>query len=188
MGDAKMKKNMICMAGLALSLFLMAGCSGGRGNISEKDFDIYENGKCIATIEEVEEADEDGCRFFDYLWDGEKLFSDRELETKRGIQIGSTVRELAEAYSGIFMRYRNSGESSENEYLLVDDFLKQIADYDTKEYKLNLTRWIIHDNFMDGLEAEIYVKNLNQKNTKMGELGEICLSLTFEMDIMRIDF
>ena len=69
---------MIC---LALCMFLMAGCAGtntGTGTsgdpLTEEDFAIYEEGKCIATVEEIMEANESGMRSFVYSWDGEELF------------------------------------------------------------------------------------------------------------------
>ena len=122
---------------------------------------------------------------FFYTLDGENFFPDRELETRRGIKIGSTVRELTEAYSGEIIWYDNYTPDREeyvSEYLLVDDFLKQIADYDTKEYTLIFERWIINGNFMNAFEAEIYVKNLDQEFAGIGNLGEIRLSLTFCME------
>ena len=199
MGDARMKKNMIRMAGLALSLFLMAGCSGGRGNMSEKDFDIYENGKCIATIEEAVEKDKDGFHTFDYSREGRKLYPGLELETRRGIGIGSTIQEMTEAYSGILVRYLGPENekieaSRHSEDILINDFFKRIADYSTEEYNLLLNGWMIDDRVMDINELHEYREKIGDE--KIHARGGVNLMISFDMRdnivenilIMRWDF
>lgn len=181
-------KKMIC---LALCMFLMAGCAGtntGTGTsgdpLTEEDFAIYEEGKCIATVEEIMEANESGMRSFVYSWDGEELFPGRILETKRGVRINSTLRELAESYSGLRMFYlvpeNVTGGESVFEEILIDDFLERVSDYETKEYTLFFNRWARDGKFMDDHELNKDKKQV-EEGTKMVDLDGVNFYLSFQM-------
>ena len=70
------------------------GCGTG-GTLSLDDFNIYENGNIVMKSTDLES----GSTYYSALQTDD--FKGRALETKRGIKIGSSAREVAEAYKGI---------------------------------------------------------------------------------------
>ncbi len=174
-------KKMIC---LALCFLFLAGCSGVR-SLTEEDFAFYEKGKCIAKLEEVVKMNEYGIRVFDYSQEGRNLFPDRVLETRRGIKIGSTIREITEAYSGLVIGYVLPVSEDEGRFrsedLLIDNFFKQLADYDTTEYTVVFGGWILDGEFMESIKADEYIEQSGQTDTSKSDLG-YSLSLFFEME------
>lgn len=154
-------KKMIC---LALCL-LLAGCSGAAAPaepLTEEDFAIYEKGKLVSTVEDAVEADEYGDRLFSCRTMAEETFPGRELETKRGIKIGSTLQDLAKSYSGMTVEYYlisggTEGETEEyKENVVIDDFVKRFGEYKTEVYQLSLNRNLVDGRLMEDAEYEEY--------------------------------
>ncbi|MEA4854739.1 MAG: hypothetical protein VB082_10780, partial [Christensenella sp.] len=69
------------------------------------EFDVYEDGKPVLTTEEMGEGFSFNEPYSSHFGEGylgiEYDFSGRELSTKRGIHIGSTMEEVVEAYPDI---------------------------------------------------------------------------------------
>ncbi len=96
--------------------------------LSEEDFDLYEDGKRILGIEDYEVG------WFEFASEQEGIYSDeykgRTLETKRGIKIGSTPQEIAEAYGDIVPLII---DKSKKEGISYAEFLANEEEYDNGE-------------------------------------------------------
>ncbi len=92
--------------------------------LTKEDFDIYEDGKCILKKENFEN------NAFFFANELTENYAERELETKRGIKIGSTAQELAEAYGDIVS---DSIGKSKKEGITYAEFLANQEEYDNGE-------------------------------------------------------
>ena len=85
-----MKRIAIFVLFVVTAVFLM-GCSNDSGVLTEDEFNIYLNGKKYFDIKDA--VDENGT--YTYVFSEEANF---DVETKRGLKIGSTITQVKELY------------------------------------------------------------------------------------------
>lgn len=145
-----MKKILIVAFCIILMCGLFAGCASSSGELKLDDFDIYENGKAVLKSNDFENNFEsiEALQMYD--------FEGRKLETKRGIGLGSSAREVAEAYKGIKSPMLDANLTLE-EYLESSNKAENyIAAFDMesggKRYIINLS---ISGNVVEGISFMI---------------------------------
>ncbi len=125
-----MKKNAFVLV-MCLVLIGLAGCA--QQGLALTDFDIYENGKLMLKALDYETSgggfSDYESRYIGFATAQRYDYVGRVLETKRGIKIGSTVREVVEAYSSI------PASISVADYTIMDinDFLNNRSDYPVQD-------------------------------------------------------
>lgn len=135
----------------------------------EDDYYIYENEKAVMALSDYNESSIFFSNLSIYNEDHEKVidFEDREITTKRGIKIGSTIREFASAYEYSEIQLvdqdlvttANEFLANMNSYDLGDKYIITISTYCTLDGQtLCRTEWeqYAHDN---GIDLKDYVLN-----------------------------
>ncbi len=117
-----MKKALIVSLCVIIFCGVLTGCSSSR-NLKLDDFGIYEDGELVLESTDLES----GLTSFDTLQNYD--FEGRVLETKRGIKIGSSAREVAEAYKGITSSVLVTAEDITLEEYLDSGKAKEDGDY-----------------------------------------------------------
>lgn len=85
----KRLKTFLIAGGIIIIIAIIFIVRSQSSSLTKDDFGVYEHGKQIINADDIEYTE-----YFRYLEE-----DGREPETKRGIKIGSTVRELSNAYN-----------------------------------------------------------------------------------------
>lgn len=162
-----MKKILIVF--IVFVIFCFAGCgAGSNGVLAVDEFNIYENNKMIATPEEFT------VHSFSIAIKEGGNYAGRDITSKRGIKIGSTVRELAEAYKGVPALISVSGSTEVSKNIPYNEFLEKNSDeLSNKEYGVWYNTYIIDNKTYDtdafeafleekGIDTIEYLKNGDQ--------------------------
>jgi len=122
-----MKRVLYSVAAVLIMAVVFTGCgdsgSNGSGVLQTDEYGVYEDGKCIAMAEELDTP---------FIFENEMQYDykGRELSTKRGIKIGSTVRELVDAYKEcIFWHPANDG----GDFISASEYIDSLAEYKEAE-------------------------------------------------------
>ena len=145
---------------LAMVLFILvlSGCSGVSSSVSpgilpEEEYYVYENGELIVTASEFEQ------KLFIFEIEQKYNYEGRIFTTKRGIKIGSTIRELADAYKDVPARIMGS-----NTYEIFEmpfhEYLEKASEYNIgNKYIVLISTCIIDNKQFSNAEFEQYLKD-----------------------------
>ncbi|MBC5648243.1 hypothetical protein [Christensenella tenuis] len=118
-----MKRVLYSVAAVLIMAGVFTGCgdsgSNGSGVLQTDEYGVYEDGKCIAMAEELDTP-------FFFEIEMQYDYKGRELSTKRGIKIGSTVRELADAYKDCEFQV---AVGSELVTMTAGEFIENLSEY-----------------------------------------------------------
>lgn len=147
-------KKFIYVLVIVLFIFVLSGCSGvSSGVLPEEEYYVYENGKLIAASTEFEQ------NLFIFEVEQKYNYSGRDLTTKRGIKIGSTIRELADAYKDVPARIMGS-EISEIVEIPFNEYLEKASEYNIgNKYNVLISSYIIDNKQFSRDAFEQYLKD-----------------------------
>ena len=145
------------------------------------EFGVYEDGKAILTVEEMENGGgfnfgNPYSEYFGESYTGEPYdFRGRNITTKRGIGIGSTMEEVIEAYPDVAIGLqRENGElpyicdisAAQAEYRIRDyedeEPYFKIERYETKDGELLSTAGFLAYVFDNGLSGNYVVNHMEE--------------------------
>ena len=104
-----MKKVNIFVLFIVVAVFLM-GCSNNSSVLTEDDFSIYMNGEVYLNPKDA--VDAHGRYSYSFLED-----SNKEIQTKRGLKVGSTITQVKKLYGNIKVTTEETDLKTVNEYL-----------------------------------------------------------------------
>jgi hypothetical protein len=157
---------------IILLIFLATGCGSGSSNVLALDeFNIYENNKVVATSEEFSAH-----AFSVALNEEYGDYAGRDITTKRGIKLGSTSREVAEAYKGIPAFVSVTGFTEVSKEAPFDEVLEEKSqELSQNNYIVWYNTYVIDGKLCDtdtftkllednGIDTIEYLKNFEKYN------------------------
>ena len=140
---------------LAVCLLLAAALLTGCGNGGRDEFYAYLDGKVDNSEVQWEEEG-----FKTYSWDASE---EKQLTTKRGIGIGSTLEEVMKAYPEIKTGSFKVDGGPFMEKFSLEEYVQGNVEEQFSEYSLYFAKYFIQDREVSEEELTAYGKTLPEK-------------------------
>ena len=153
---------------------VLVGCGSGEAgltDLTEEDFMPYQNGEPVKELMEEKLSNTGTMYYYDFKITPE---NDKGYETSRGIKLGSTYREVIEAYRDIneagYTDY-DTGKSSEKDYQELTELIEPIENNEERVHGVGYT-FVIEEGKYYNIHNEEYNKQYYEKSPTIEERGD----------------